>query len=349
MTSLAEFDLPRLRDLIASWGLPASHAKRLLRNYYNLAGQLDLTTMNIPLKLQARLRQEISPFSSSLARVQTSDDQTTKLLLQYPDGSAVESVLMPDYRPDRAAGCLSSQVGCPMACSFCATGSQGFIRNLTCGEIVEQFLRLKQSATTLNRRLQTLVFMGMGEPLLNLPHVLAAVRLIAEDATGHLGWRQITVSTVGLVPQMHELIAAGLKIQLAISLHAPDDLTRQHLIPIARQYPIADIMNAASLYQEKIGRVVIIQYCLLDQVNDSPAQANALADLLANRRMHVNLLTYNPTGQAYAPSSPERVQRFLDILRDRGIVAHLRRSRGKDIAAACGQLRGKTLPHTQDQ
>lgn len=339
MPAIADYNLDTLRDLFVSWGFPASHAKRLLRHYYDRAGQVDFSATSLPLRLAERLRQEMPAFSGNIARQQTSDDQTTKLLLQFPDGAQVESVLMPDHRPDRAAGCLSSQVGCAMACDFCATGGQGFTRDLTAGEIIEQFLRLKHAAAQLDRRLHTVVFMGMGEPLANLDNVLSAIRLIAQDATGHLGWRQITLSTVGLVPQMHQLIHAGLSIQLAISLHAPDDALRARLIPSASRYPISEILDAASLYQTTLGRVAIIQYCLLDGVNDSPDHARQLAALLHHRHMHVNLLTYNPTGQPYNPTPPERVAQFLMTLRDQGIVAHLRRSRGKDIAAACGQLR----------
>jgi len=186
--------------------------------------------------------------------------------------------------------------------------------------------------------------MGMGEPMLNHDAVLTAVRRMADNALGALGWRQITISTVGIVPGMDALTATGLKVHLAVSLHAPDDATRARLLPMGKRFPIADILAAADRFQARRGRPVTIQYCLLAGVNDSPEQALMLADLLGARRMHVNLLRYNPTGLslrgvAYEPSSDETAEAFAAVLRERKLVAHFRRSRGPDIDAACGQLR----------
>jgi 23S rRNA (adenine2503-C2)-methyltransferase len=207
------------------------------------------------------------------------------------------------------------------------------------GEIVEQFLHLKRIALEIGRRLHTIVLMGMGEPLLNLENVIKAVRLIADPKTGQLGWRQLTLSTVGLQSQLRQFVDTKLNIQLAISLHAPDDQLRAKLIPIARAHRIAPILDLAQAHQANTGRVSIIQYCLLAGVNDSDEQAHALGRLLEGRRMHLNLLTYNTTGRPFAPSPSDRISQFLDIVRGHRIVAHLRKSRGQDIAAACGQLR----------
>jgi 23S rRNA (adenine2503-C2)-methyltransferase len=256
----------------------------------------------------------------------------------------VESVLMPGDRADRAAGCVSSQVGCAMGCDFCATAKAGFERNLSSGEIVEQFLALSDESRAVSRRLQTLVFMGMGEPLLNLENVCKAIDRIASSEMGGLGYRQVTVSTVGIVPGIEALAASGLGVSLAVSLHAPDDPTRATLLPAGRRYGVREILAAADLYQLRVGRPVSIQYCLLAGVNDSVDQADDLATLLYGRRMHVNLLHYNPTGpgfrgETYTPSSNEATKAFLDHLRRNGIVAHVRRSRGTEIDAACGQLR----------
>jgi 23S rRNA (adenine2503-C2)-methyltransferase len=255
---------------------------------------------------------------------------------------------MPDFRPDRAAGCLSSQVGCAMGCDFCATTKTGFERNLTAGEMVEQFLALRREALAVGRKLQTIVFMGMGEPMLNLDHVLAAIDRLADNRLGALGWRQITVSTVGIVPGIDALTAAGLNVHLAVSLHAPDDATRAQLLPMGKRFPIADILAAADRFQASRGRPVTIQYCLLRGVNDSPDHARTLAAVLGARRMHVNLLRYNPTGLslrgvAYAPSSDDTADAFAAILREHHLVAHFRRSRGPDIDAACGQLRRRAV------
>jgi 23S rRNA (adenine2503-C2)-methyltransferase len=341
--SLADYGLDELGGLFASWGFPKVHAQRLLRLYYAMDGRPDLSRIPLPVRLRERIDREMPAFASQIATCQAAEDGTQKLLVRMADGALVESVLMLDHRGDRAAGCLSSQVGCAMACSFCATGQQGFTRNLSAGEMVEQFLHLRQAAEGASRRLRTVVLMGMGEPLLNLANVLEAVQQIAADGLGHLGWRQVTVSTVGLVPQMRQLTAAGLGVHLAVSLHAPDDELRAKIIPVAQRFPLAEVMDAAQEYQEKSGRIVILQYCLLDGVNDSPEQAEQLVRLLNGRRMHVNLLMYNTTGANYRRSADERVDRFVSILRGNRVVAHVRRSRGKDIAAACGQLRGEEI------
>lgn len=233
-----------------------------------------------------------------------------------------------------------------MGCDFCATTKTGFERNLTAGEMVGQFLALRREAFAAGRKLQTVVFMGMGEPLLNLDAVLTAVRRIADNAFGGLGWRQVTVSTVGIVPGIDALTKADLAINLAVSLHAPDDATRAQLLPTGRRFSIAEILAAVDRFQARRGRPVIIQYCLLKGVNDSAEHARALAAVLGARRMHVNLLRYNPTGPglsgtSYEPSDDNAAAEFVGELRARGIVAHFRRSRGPEIDAACGQLRGK--------
>ncbi len=339
MPSLADYSLEELSALFVQWGHLPIHAKRLLRAYYDQAGRPALDQVSIAHRLRDRAVAEIPLLATRVVTRSVSADGTLKLLLACPDGAQVESVLMPDYRPDRSAGCLSTQAGCAMACDFCATGVQGFTRNLTTGDIIEQYLALKAESAAVGRILRTIVLMGMGEPLLNLANVTKAIRLLAGDHTAHLGWRQITLSTVGLLPQLQQFVDLKLNVQLALSLHAPDDQLRAQLVPPARRFAIADLLALAQLHQENTGRTTVIQYCLLASVNDSPTQALALAQLLAGRRMHVNLLTYNPTGRPYQSSPPKAIDAFLGTLRSNGIVAHLRRSRGQDIAAACGQLR----------
>jgi 23S rRNA (adenine2503-C2)-methyltransferase len=327
---------------LAGQGLKSAHAPRLLRAVHGLPAES--AGWRLPEGLLERLRADFPIVATEPVRRQQATDGTTKLLLRLRDGRTVESVLMSDYHPDRAAGCVSSQVGCAMGCDFCATTQTGFERNLSAGEIVEQFLHLRREACASGRRLRTLVFMGMGEPMLNLDNVLAAIRRIADPRLGGFGWRQVTVSTVGVVPGIEALRQAGLGVHLAVSLHAPDDATRADLLPMGRRHPVGEVLAAADRYQAASGRVTTIQYCLLEGVNDSLAQARDLARLLNGRRMHVNLLRYNPTGlslrgRCYAPSSPERTEAFLRELRACGVVAHLRRARGQDIDAACGQLR----------
>jgi 23S rRNA (adenine2503-C2)-methyltransferase len=290
------------------------------------------------------LREDAARRAASVAVRQVAADGTTKLLLRLADGRTVESVLMPGHRMDRAAGCISSQVGCAMGCDFCATTKSGFERNLTSAEIVDQFLALGQEARAGGRRLQTVVFMGMGEPMLNLGNVCSAIERLARNEIGGLGFRQVTVSTVGIVGGIDALAASGLNVNLAISMHAPDNATRVRLLPAGKRFGVRDILAAADRYQAATGRTVSLQYCLLQGVNDSVEQAEMLASLLDGRRMQVNLLHYNPTGRSllgetYAASSEAATASFIYHLRGRGVVSHLRRSRGPDIEAACGQLR----------
>ena len=342
--ALADFDPAALVQHFVDWGYKPSHAARVLRAFYAGADFVSSPLRGLPQGLVERLRAEFVSSAATLAARQVAADGTTKLLLRLGDGRTVESVLMPDFRADRAAGCISSQVGCAMGCDFCATTKTGFERNLTAGEMVEQFVALRREANAVGRKLQTIVFMGMGEPLLNLDAVLAAVARMADNKLGALGWRQITVSTVGIVPGMDALTATGLNIHLAVSLHAPDDATRAKLLPMGKRFPIADILAAADRFQASRGRPVTIQYCLLAGVNDSLEHARLLAEVIGARRMHINLLRYNPTGLSlrgvnYQPSSDETSEAFAEVLRARGVVAHFRRSRGRDIDAACGQLR----------
>lgn len=341
---LPDLSVAELSAWMQASGFKPAHAPRVIRSLLAVQGSKSRPGFLLPESLESRLQAAFEPQAATLAQKQVAEDGTTKLLLRLHDGRTVESVLMPDYRDDRAAGCISSQVGCAMGCDFCATTQTGFERNLTSGEIVEQFIRLRREARSAGRTLRTIVFMGMGEPMLNLKNVLAAVQRIADPGLGALGWRQVTISTVGIVPGIEELREADLGVHLALSLHAPDDATRADMLPMGKRFDVQDVLAAADRYQAGSGRITTIQYCLLDGVNDSLAQARDLARLLDGRRMHVNLLRYNPTGlslrgRSYAPSSLEQTGAFLAELRAHGTVAHLRRARGPDIDAACGQLR----------
>ena len=345
--ALTDYDISGLASLFAAWGFKPSHARRLLRALYLGAGQIDLTSLELGNALRARIEADLPLRQSHVIRQAEAADGTVKLLVGFNGGGAVEAVLMPAYDATRAAGCVSSQIGCAMGCDFCASTRRGLERNLEPGEIVEQFLHLKQAAMDRGRRLTTLVFMGMGEPMHNIENVIASIQRIAAPGMGELGWRQITVSTVGIVPGIERLAAAGLNVHLALSLHAPDDATRSRLVPANRRYDVAEIVEAARRFQERTGRIVTIEYCLLADVNDYDEQAHQLADLLEGFRAHVNLIPYNPIGPGvsgivYERPSPERVRRFLGNLHDRGVVAHCRRTRGDDVNAACGQLREMT-------
>ena len=345
MNALSDLTLEELQGRLAEWGFKPSHAARLLRSFYAGAGQIEWAELKVPGGLRERVEGEYGAGLLPVAARQVAADGTTKLLLRLTDGKTIEAVMMPDHRADRVAGCISSQVGCAMGCDFCATAQSGFERNLTGGEMVEQFLHLRREAQAVGRRLQTVVFMGMGEPMLNLGNMLEAIQRMAGNKLGGLGGRQITVSTVGIVPGIEALAAARLGVNLAISLHAPDDATRARLLPAGRRFGVEEILTAADRFQaENNGRPMSIQYCLLQGVNDSPGQARQLAALLEHRRMHVNLLHFNPTGASlsgriFAASSPEAAQAFIAELRSRRVVTHFRRPRGRDIDAACGQLR----------
>lgn len=343
MTFLADYDLPGLESLLVDWRFPRAHARTLLRAFHDGGGEFDLDRLSIGAALRELLRRELS-FRSSVSATRRAADGTTKLLLSLRDGAAVEAVLMPGFRPDRAAGCVSSQVGCAMGCDFCASTRGGLERNLDAGEIVEQFLHLKRAALDSGRKITSLVFMGMGEPMHNLDNVIAAIRRIADAPTGALGWRQVTVSTVGVVPGIDRLTEADLNVNLAVSLHAPDDATRSRIVPSNRRYPVADVMAATRRFAAATRRIPTIEYCLLEGINDSNEHASMLASLIAADRVHVNLIPYNVIGKGvsgvvYARPGEERVQSFLLRLRECGVVSHVRVARGDDVAAACGQLR----------
>ena len=349
--SLLDFTAEELGAWMTERGFKATHAPRVLRQLYAGTASAIRPNAKLPTGLDALISSSFAKETASLALRQVAADGTCKLLLRLADARTVESVLMPDFHPKRAAGCISSQVGCAMGCDFCATTQTGFERNLTAGEIAEQFIHLRREASAAGRTLRTIVFMGMGEPMLNLPNIIPAVKRIADPALGALGWRQITISTVGIIPGIDTLRKADLGVNLALSLHAPDDATRADLLPTGRRFEVKEILTAADHYQATSGRITTIQYCLLAGINDTLAQARDLARLLAGRHMHVNLLRYNPTGlslrgRTYAPSTIEQTEAFLTELRAHGTVAHLRRARGPDIDAACGQLRKRAEADT---
>jgi 23S rRNA (adenine2503-C2)-methyltransferase len=352
MPSLTDFNLPLLEAELTAHGLRPIHALTVLRQFMS-TGTVDALD---PAVVGRGVIQYLNSFNrrSTLLEKTFSTDGTTKMLIGFTGGGAVESVLMPGFREGMAAGCVSSQIGCAMGCDFCASTRNGLERNLIAGEIVEQFLHLRQYANAIGRRLKTLVFMGMGEPMLNLEAVLDAIRRIGEPRTGGIGWRQITVSTVGIVPGIDRLADADLNVHLALSLHAPDDSTRSRLVPSNRRYPVAEVMAAARRFEARTRRIPTIEYCMLGGVNDSDEQAHLLAELMHNFRGHVNLIPYNAigvgvTGTTYVRPDRERLLRFLGILRDRKVTAHFRDTRGDDVNAACGQLRETRLRVLQSQ
>jgi 23S rRNA (adenine2503-C2)-methyltransferase len=296
---------------------------------------------NLSRTLRERLDAGMTLYASSVAGETRASDGTRKLLLRWGDGATTECVLIPDA--DRHTACISTQVGCPVGCAFCASGLDGLQRNLTAGQIVEQAMRARGLIGD-DGDLTNVVFMGLGEPLANYHAVVRAVRTLNADWGMNIGARRITISTVGLPTPMRKLADEGLQITLALSLHAPTDTLRRKLIPWAERVSIQDLVEAARYYFNRTGREVTLEYVLLAAVNDATHHARTLADVARQIRCNVNLIRYNPVPDLpFRRPSAEAAQRFLSTLRERGINAHLRRSRGRDVAAACGQLRRRIL------
>ena len=280
---------------------------------------------------------------------QQSSDGTRKWLLSLDGANGIETVYIPE--PTRGTLCVSSQVGCGLNCRFCATGKQGFNRNLASAEIVGQVWHAAKSLahrTHQERRITNIVMMGMGEPLLNFDNVVRAMNVMRDDFGFGLANKRVTLSTAGLVPKIDELSDAA-DVSLAVSLHAPDDTLRDHLVPLNRKYPIAELMDACKRYQSRRPRSSItFEYTLMKGVNDSEAQARALVKLLRKVPSKLNLIPFNPfPGTEFERSEPEVIERFQRIVYNAGIVTTLRRTRGQDIDAACGQLAGKVNDRTR--
>jgi 23S rRNA (adenine2503-C2)-methyltransferase len=283
---------------------------------------------NLPASLRLRLEAAVPVSTLDLRHEARSDDGTVKALFHTADGRPLEAVLM-RYRDGRRSVCLSSQSGCPLTCTFCATGQMRFGRNLDADEILDQALHFRRVEA-----IDHVVFMGMGEPTMNVDAVLAACERLPDLGVGH---RRTAISTVGWVPGIDRLADCEMPLALALSLHAPNDELRSALMPVNDRYPISEVIEACERYRGRRRRRVFIEYVMLDGVNDRPEHARQLAQLLDPRGYKVNLIPYNPTG-AYDGSPPERIERFRAILEEHRITATVRLTRGRDIEAACGQL-----------
>jgi 23S rRNA (adenine2503-C2)-methyltransferase len=283
---------------------------------------------NLPGALRERLEAEVPLSTLSVVAEAKSDDGTVKTLFHTADGRPIEAVLM-RYRNGRRSVCLSSQSGCPLTCTFCATGQMKFGRNLTVGEILDQALHFRRSED-----IDHVVFMGMGEPTMNIDNVLAACALLPDLGVTP---RRTAISTVGWVPGIDRIAECEMPISLALSLHAPNDGLRSQIMPVNERYPIAEVLAACERYRAARRRKVFVEYVMLDGVNDHPEHARELAVRLDPRGYKVNLIPYNPTG-SYDGSSPERIEAFRAILAEHRITATVRLTRGRDIDAACGQL-----------
>lgn len=351
--NLLDFDRSGLEQQFAAQGEKAFRARQILQWVYQ-RGVDDFAAMSdLSKSLRARLQANAEVRLPEVALDQLSADGSRKWLLRLQDGNCIETVYIPER--DRGTLCVSSQVGCGLNCSFCSTAQQGFNRNLSTGEIIGQVLlasRLLQAdgirCRENGRAVSNVVMMGMGEPLLNFDAVTAAMRLMLDDLAFGLSKRRVTLSTSGLVPELERLRAAC-DVALAVSLHAPDDALRDELVPINRKYPIKVLLDACRRYLGgDTRRRVTFEYVLLAGVNDSDAQARALARLLADVPAKVNLIPFNPfPNTRYERSSPQRIARFQQIIVDAGLVTITRKTRGDDIDAACGQLAGQFQDRTR--
>jgi len=327
-----------LRQLLGQWGWPAFRADQLLSWVYkNDVTDPDQMT-NLTIADRRTLKDRLVITSAEITRRQVSADGTIKLLLTWPDSSSAESVMIPDG--PRHTACLSCQVGCPVGCRFCASGLSGLSGNLSAGQIVEQLIALNQAIKPQGHRITNVVFMGMGEPMSNFAGVTRSVKILHGADSLNLGYRRLTISTVGIPARIRQLADEQLPVNLALSLHAPNEPLRRQLIPWAEHFRLDDILDSLRYYFDRTGREITFEYILLSGVNDRPQHARELARLCKGIRANVNLIGYNEVeGLPYQRPTAQAVVQFQSILRKTGVNAHVRKSRGRDIDAACGQLR----------
>ena len=349
---LTDLNIEEVHKLIISMGEPAYRARQLLAwVYQRLAVSIDEMT-DLPQAFRQKLAQQVNLHTLTPIHEARAKDGTVKILFNLKDGKTVETALMKfpsTGGKHRYTVCISTQVGCPIGCPFCATGQQGFERNLTPGEIIDQvlyFARYLQDKTIgrEGERIKNIVFMGMGEPLVNYGALWQAIEMLNSPDGFGLSARSMTISTAGLIPGIERLSNEKLQVGLAISLHASDNKLRDKLVPINKKYPLEELIPACREYFACTGRRVSFEYALFNGVNDSIVQAQSLADLIQGMNCHVNLISANQTtNQKMQPSPRNKVLAFQQELKNRGINCTLRLSRGQDIDAGCGQLRSRFL------
>lgn len=357
--NLLGLDKQKLTDQLVDWGSKPFRARQLLR-WIHQRGVDDFNDMtDLAKDFRARLGTDCSVQAPPLMIEKGSGDGTRKWLFDMGMGNAIETVYIPE--DDRGTLCVSSQAGCTVACPFCSTGYQGFSRNLTTAEIIGQLwyanqalridpklARLDPNAVVGERAVSNVVFMGMGEPLLNYDQVLGSLRLMLDDDAYGLSRRRVTVSTSGVVPMIDRL-ADDCPVALAVSLHAPNDELRDHLVPLNRKYPLAELLKSCNNYLKYAPRdFITFEYIMLDGVNDSDDHARQLIDIANQINCKFNLIPFNPFPQSGLKRSPNaRIKAFSKILFDAGIVVTVRKTRGDDIDAACGQLAGEVKDRTR--
>lgn len=331
--------LPELTAVCQSWGYSAYHAEQIwLGLYQNDAAELSQLT-HLRADLQQKLVEQATlTILQQQVAIDSSDGLTRKFLLALPDGQTIETVLM--QFKGRWTACVSTQVGCAMGCVFCATGQMGFTRHLTPGEIVGQILFVNRQLAQTTESLRNIVFMGMGEPLHNYDFTMAAIDILMHPKGLAIAPKHITVSTVGVVPGILKLAEEKRPFRLAVSLHGATDDDRQKLVPPARRWPLSQLITACKTYTQALNRHIFFEWTLIEDENDTPEQAHALGQLLADVPSHVNLIPLNPTvGYNGRPTQRPQVKQFQAILAEYGIPSTVRQRRGIDIAAGCGQLK----------
>lgn len=334
--NIKDVTLAELSDRVMRWGYPQFHARQVFAWIYQKTALEFKDMTNIPSALRKKLDDHFCCVAIKVNKLFESSDGTKKLLLAVHENESIEAALIPAEK--RTTGCLSSQVGCRFSCAFCASGSRGFTQNLSTGQMLDEAVYLKHYAT--GRLLTHVVFMGMGEPFDNYDNVLRAIRIINADYGLHIGARRITISTCGIPEGIRRLSREDLQVELSVSLHAADDATRSRLMPVNRRYPLKELFAAIREYVKTTNRQVTFEYVLLEGLNDKLGDALKLCILLKGLSCKVNLIPYNPVDTTrLATSLRENVRAFQGFLEKKGITATVRRPRGKDIDAACGQLR----------
>jgi len=336
-------------ELVVKLGQPRYRADQLLQALYHNSPNTISELNQIPSSMRdALVEANYTIGSQSEAnRIVSDDGKTTKILLKFDEDTFIETVLMQYYSSQgghpRSTVCVSTQVGCPMGCVFCATGQMGFKKNLRAEEIVAQVLYFAHHLQQRQEHVTNLVFMGMGEPLANYEETIRAVRLLTHPRAFGLGQRNITISTVGVISGIDNLAKEDLQVKLAISLHAPNDELRRKLVPTAGPNSVKELFMASKRYFKTTGRRITFEYALIDGVNDSTKTAAELANLLKGNGAHVNLIPLNPTAGQFQRPARKRVLAFQQILRDGGVNCTVRVEKGVEISAACGQLRTDTI------
>jgi len=333
--------LPQLKEYMVQLGEKPSKAVFLFKGLYQQKIQDFMDTPILKEALKVQLAQDFQMQLPTLVE-QTAGEDTAKFLFSLADGSLIEAVLMKQKYGNSL--CISSQVGCNMACAFCQSGRFKRVRNLTAAEMVAQVLAVEK---LVEEKVNNVVLMGIGEPLDNYDEVTAFIDIVSHQQGLAIGMRHITLSTCGIVPRIYDYMEREAPGPLAISLHAPNNELRNQLMPINRRYPVEELMTAVKAYIAKTNKKVMLEYVMLDGINDKPEHAHQLAALIESSDCHVNLIPYNATQNlGFAPSSMENIKIFYDILRDKGIFVNLRREFGASVQAACGQLKANYLKET---